>query len=97
MSALECWRKGCDVVVVERASEISSLGMQIELSQTYCTSTNQVLGDFFTIPPSGMSTLKYYPSMHEDYHKDIYSVDVSANSWMARREYVSMRIDLMAG
>lgn len=25
-AALECWRKGCDVVVLERASELSPIG-----------------------------------------------------------------------
>jgi thioredoxin reductase len=25
-AALECWRKGCDVVVLERAKELSPLG-----------------------------------------------------------------------
>ncbi|QIW99808.1 hypothetical protein AMS68_005326 [Peltaster fructicola] len=59
MSALECWRKGCDVVVIERAPEISPLG------------------DFFTIPPSGMSTFKYYPAMLEDYHQEIYDCSIS--------------------
>ena len=27
-TALECWRKGCDVVVLERAEKLSTLGMQ---------------------------------------------------------------------
>lgn len=27
MAAMECWRKGCDVVVIERAAEVSPLGM----------------------------------------------------------------------
>lgn len=26
LSALECWRKGCDVVVLERAASISPIG-----------------------------------------------------------------------
>lgn len=26
-AALECWRKGCEVVVIERAQDLSSLGI----------------------------------------------------------------------
>lgn len=28
-AALECWRKGCEVVVLEKASELSPLGTRI--------------------------------------------------------------------
>lgn len=34
-------------------------------------------GDFFTIPPSGLTTLKCYPSMHADYHRDVYDCSIS--------------------
>ncbi|KAE8383136.1 hypothetical protein BDV26DRAFT_287922 [Aspergillus bertholletiae] len=53
-TALECWRKGCEVVVLERAAELSPLG------------------DYFTITPSALTTLKYYPSMFADYHSCIH-------------------------
>jgi len=59
-AALECWRKGCDVVVLERAERMSGLG------------------DYFTITPSGLTTLKEYPSMHADYHKCVYDCSIHA-------------------
>lgn len=31
-----------------------------------------VTGDFFTIPPSGLTTMKHFPSMYEDYHRNVY-------------------------
>ncbi|VUC27376.1 unnamed protein product [Clonostachys rosea] len=53
-AALECWRKGCNVVVIEKDEKLSSIG------------------DFFTIGPSGSTTVKDFPSMHSDYHKCVY-------------------------
>ena len=32
-AALECWRKGCDVVVLERAEKLSALGKSAHLSR----------------------------------------------------------------
>ncbi|KAJ9605889.1 hypothetical protein H2200_009738 [Cladophialophora chaetospira] len=58
-AALECWRKGCDVVVLERAEKLSALG------------------DYFTITPSALTTLKEYPSMHADYHQCVYNCSTS--------------------
>ncbi|KIW21072.1 hypothetical protein PV08_01651 [Exophiala spinifera] len=57
-AALECWRKGCDVVVLEKAESLSPLG------------------DYFTITPSALTTLKDYPSMHADYHKCVYDCSI---------------------
>lgn len=45
-------------------------------------SNDNFTGDFFTIPPSGLSTLKYYPRMHADYHQDVY--DCSISIWNAK-------------
>jgi hypothetical protein len=33
----------------------------------------ETAGDFFTITPSALTTLKCYPSMHRDYHESIYN------------------------
>ncbi|OQV08773.1 FAD binding domain-containing protein [Cladophialophora immunda] len=57
-AALECWRKGCEVVVLERAEQLSPLG------------------DYFTITPSALATLKDYPRMHADYHECIYDCSI---------------------
>ncbi|QKX61991.1 uncharacterized protein TRUGW13939_09147 [Talaromyces rugulosus] len=59
LSALECWRKGCDVVVLEKNKDIS------------------LLGDFVTVPPSGISTFKLYPTMDEQYQKNFYDCTIS--------------------
>ncbi|PVH96301.1 FAD/NAD(P)-binding domain-containing protein, partial [Periconia macrospinosa] len=57
-AALELWRKGFEVIVLERAEKLSPLG------------------DFFTITPSALTTLKEYPSMHADYHRNIYDCSI---------------------
>lgn len=36
----------------------------------------KALGDFFTITPSALTTLKEYPSMHAEYHKRIYDCSI---------------------
>lgn len=53
-AALECWRKGNDVQVIERNDSLSTLG------------------DFFTIGPSALSTLHYYPKMVAEYKATAY-------------------------
>lgn len=50
-AALECWRKGFDVVVLEKQDRISPLG------------------DFFSVSPPGVATLKYYPNMKSEWEK----------------------------
>ncbi|KAF4867878.1 FAD-dependent monooxygenase [Colletotrichum siamense] len=50
MTALECWRKGLDVRIVEKADKVT------------------VVGDSFLVGPSGLATLKCYPSMLQEYH-----------------------------
>ncbi len=78
MAALECWRKGCDVIVLERANEISVLGnLTSKRPESHRDDSNFTPGDYFTIPPSGVTTLKYYPTMHADYHKDVYDCSIS--------------------
>lgn len=39
LSALECWRKGCDVVVLEKNKDISLLGMYTPVGQLASIST----------------------------------------------------------
>ncbi|KAK2612041.1 hypothetical protein QQS21_002006 [Conoideocrella luteorostrata] len=51
-AALECWRKGFEVEVLEKQDQISPLG------------------DFFSVSPPGVATLKYYPSMKADYENN---------------------------
>ncbi|KAI1353609.1 FAD/NAD(P)-binding domain-containing protein [Xylaria sp. FL0043] len=49
-AALECWRKGNDVEILEQSSALSTLG------------------DFFSLGPSALSTLHYYPKMLAEYN-----------------------------
>ncbi|KAI0554527.1 FAD/NAD(P)-binding domain-containing protein [Xylaria curta] len=50
-AALECWRKGNDVEVLEQKDALSTLG------------------DFFSIGPSALSTMHYYPTMLAEYNE----------------------------
>ncbi|OTB08689.1 hypothetical protein M426DRAFT_159593 [Hypoxylon sp. CI-4A] len=51
LTALECWRKGIDVEVIEKADKISALG------------------DIFAAGPSGLATIKNYPTMLLEYEE----------------------------
>lgn len=75
-AALECWRKGFEVVVLERADKLSVLGRLTLKLVTSKWKSLTYIGDFFTIPPSGLTTLQYYPSMWADYHKCVYNCTV---------------------
>lgn len=77
-AALECWRKGCDVVVLEKAEKLSPLGKS-SLCRIYAATkclAHTIAGDYFTITPSALTTLKEYPSMHADYHQCIYNCSI---------------------
>ncbi|KAI0455921.1 FAD/NAD(P)-binding domain-containing protein [Xylaria acuta] len=54
-AALECWRKGNDVEVLEQNDALSTLG------------------DFFSIGPSALSTLHYYPKMLAEYNENAWN------------------------
>jgi hypothetical protein len=80
-AALECWRKGCDVVVLERAAQLSPLGTGPEnqsllVHTSRKTNYDTLSGDYFTITPSALTALKEYPSMHADYHQCVYDCSI---------------------
>ncbi|PYI08494.1 FAD/NAD(P)-binding domain-containing protein [Aspergillus sclerotiicarbonarius CBS 121057] len=59
MAALECWRNGHDVRIIERSSK------------------QVTTGDSFTIGPSAIRTLKYWPKMVEENEKIEYNPTIS--------------------
>lgn len=76
-AALECWRKGCEVTVLERADKLSVLGEQ---PLTFCFPKQLMcLGDYFTLPPSALVNMKYFPRMLEDYHSCVH--DCTTSLW----------------
>lgn len=76
--ALESWRNGCDVQVIEAADALSPIGMWYSVSWSILCKflIIKLAGDYFTITPSALTTLKYYPSMHADYHREVYDCTV---------------------
>lgn len=93
LTALECWRAGCDPIVLERADAISPIGESSNSCQEYETLTS-ILGDFFTIPPSGLSTLKCYPAMCASYHERTFDCTVSVwrpDGTLVRSQYPEWR------
>ncbi|GKT71531.1 FAD binding domain protein [Colletotrichum tofieldiae] len=59
MTALECWRKGNDVIVLEKTEELSAVGSSAH--------TALLEGDVVVIGPSAWATLHNYPSMAKEY------------------------------
>ena len=80
-AALECWRKGCEVTVLERNAEPSSAGEnnprprnhEIEASRD----AEHASGDFFTLPPSALANVKYYPRMVDEYNSQVFNCTTS--------------------
>ncbi|EQB49739.1 hypothetical protein CGLO_10891 [Colletotrichum gloeosporioides Cg-14] len=69
MTALECWRKGLDVRVVEKADKITVVGkFTLGYVNLGIAKLTEVTGDSFLVGPSGLATLKCYPSMLQEYH-----------------------------
>ncbi len=50
----------------------------LEVQGDHCRADIRFPGDYFTITPSGLTTLKEYPSMHADYHKCVYDCSIHA-------------------
>lgn len=74
-TALECWRKGCEVTVLERGEKLSTLGWFSFIS---CRGELMLyLGDYFTLPPSALVNMKYFPHMLEMYHTCVYDCTIS--------------------
>lgn len=78
-AALECWRKGCDVTVLERAEQPSPIGKSARPPDS-AKPTNMPTGDYFTITPPALSTLTEFPSMYADYHDCVYDCSISMYS-----------------
>lgn len=75
-AALECWRKGCDVVVLERAKEISPIGMSSLPHEPFQIFLIPTPGDFFTITPSALVTMKHYPNFLKKYHANVHNCSI---------------------
>jgi NADPH-dependent 2,4-dienoyl-CoA reductase/sulfur reductase-like enzyme len=53
-AALECWRKGCEVVVLERVTELSPVGMRVRAvtSSQFAADIRQVISLLLLPQPS---------------------------------------------
>lgn len=94
MTALECYRKGHNVRILERASELSMEGTAMQshgcvpcpLSLAILPSTlspqprsHRSAGDCILMGPSGLSTLKHYPWLKSTYPAIAYDARRSIN------------------
>ena len=99
MAALECWRNGHEVRIIERSPEQVTTGESLShrMPPPKQSISNHPPGDSFTIGPSAIRALNHWPKMVEENEKIAHNPTISFHSVNGTRATAPKHIDYTQG